>query len=206
MVWLSCAAAPSAATERPGPLRIVTFGTSLSAYGGWQDDLRRTIGRCTDRPVEIAIHAKGGASSRWGVTQVDAVLALQPDIVTVEFAMNDAALNRFLPLSWSVANLREIGRRLKSSPHQPRVVVMAMNPVHGLRGALRPVLDAYENAHAALAAQAGLSFVDNRPAWRALPPGRLRDAIPDGIHPVGVTGKAIIAENLRKALFPDCAV
>ena len=56
-----------------------------------------------------------------------------------------------------------------------------MNPVHGLRGWLRPRLSTFTAEHARAAIGMGAEFVDFRPFWHAT---SLADTIPDGVHPV----------------------
>lgn len=187
------------------PLKIATFGTSLTAKGGWQDALRVALETCTGGPVVVETIAKSGASSRWALTVVADVLALKPDIVLVEFSANDAALDRLLPLAWSEANIRKIVRQLRSGAPNARIALMAMNPVIGMRGAIRPFLDDYYDVNRTIARDTGLTFIDHRPGWNALSRAALEAAIPDGSHPEPAVATGIIVPNVRKALFESCS-
>ena len=196
--------APAAARQSEA-LKIVTFGTSLTARGGWQEPLRRALSACRDAEVTIVNLAKSGMASDWGVTQIDKVLAEKPDIVLVEFAVNDSALDRFLSLAASAANIEEIVTRLKAGESKPAVYVMAMSPVSGLRGWIRPYLVQYEDRHAELARRLGAGFIDHRPAWAKLSADEIATAIADGTHPDPATAGRVMLPGLMQALAgADC--
>lgn len=186
-------------------LKIVAYGTSLTEHGGWQEPLRARLTECLKRPVTVATVAKSGEGSDWGATVVDRVVAEKPDVVLVEFATNDAALQRFISLKQSVANMTGILRRLQEQAPPPRIFVMAMNPIHGMRGWVRPFLADYEAAHEQLAREFGASFIDHRPAWATLSRQELDEAIPDGSHPVPEVAIRLIVPTIAAAVGgPEC--
>lgn len=194
-------AASVPAVARPGEaVKIVTLGTSLSARGGWQEALRLSLGACVDSDVAVVNLAKSGMTSEWGLTQIDKVVAERPDIVLVEFAVNDADLTEFMSLSRSSTNMAEIVSRLSESETRPSVYVMAMNPVSGLRGMIRPFLGEYEDMHAALARKLGAGFIDHRPAWSRLSDDEIAEAIADGVHPDPAVASRVIVPGLVRAL------
>lgn len=196
--------APAAARQGEA-LKIVTFGTSLTAKGGWQEPLRRALSACRGTEVTIVNLAKSGMASDWGVTQIDKVLAEKPDVVLVEFAVNDAALDRFLSLGASGANIEEIVTRLKAGDSKPAIYVMAMSPVSGLRGLIRPYLAHYEDLHAEIARRMRVGFIDHRPAWARLSDDELATAIADGTHPDPATAGRVMLPGLMQALAgADC--
>ncbi|MFZ5678094.1 MAG: SGNH/GDSL hydrolase family protein [Pseudomonadota bacterium] len=194
-----------AAARQGEALKIVTFGTSLTARGGWQEPLREALSACGNAEVTIVNLARSGMASDWGVTQIDKVLAEKPDVVLVEFAVNDAALDRFLSLAASGANMEEIVTRLKAGESKPAVYVMAMSPVSGLRGWIRPYLAQYEERHAEIARKLGVGFIDHRPAWARLSADEIATAIADGTHPHPGTAGRVMLPGLMQALAgPDC--
>lgn len=198
-------AAPVAARQVEA-FKIVTLGTSLTARGGWQEPLRRALSACRDSEVTIVNLAKSGMASDWGLTQIDKVLAERPNVVLVEFAINDAALNRFLSLRESGANMEAIVTRLKAGESRPAVYMMAMSPVSGMRGMIRPFLGQYEDLHAEIAHRLGVGFIDHRPAWAALSADELATAIADGAHPKPETASRLMLPGLLRALAgTDCA-
>src|SRR5690606_22540723 len=75
-----------------GELRIVVVGTSLTARYNWPDRLETALMGCLDQPVEVETLARAGASIAWGTRQAATVLELKPDLVLIEFAINDADL------------------------------------------------------------------------------------------------------------------
>lgn len=204
LVLMVLMVAPAAASQSD-VLKIVTFGTSLTARGGWQEPLRRALSACRDAEVTIVNLAKSGMASDWGVTQIDKVLAEKPDVVLIEFAVNDAALDRFLSLAVSAANIEEIVTRLKAGETRPAVHVMAMSPVSGLRGWIRPYLAQYEDRHAEIARRLGAGFIDHRPAWAKLSADEIAAAIADGTHPDPATAGRVMLPGLMQALAgADC--
>ncbi|HTN95575.1 MAG TPA: SGNH/GDSL hydrolase family protein [Nordella sp.] len=197
-------AAPVAARQSEA-VKIVTLGTSLTARGGWQEPLRRALSACRDGEVTVVNLARSGMASDWGLTQIDKALAERPNVVLVEFAINDAALNRFLSLKESGANVEEIVTRLKAGESRPVIHVMAMSPVSGLRGMIRPFLGQYEELHAEIARRLGVGFIDHRPAWAALSADELATAIADGAHPDPETASRVMLPGLLRALAgPNC--
>lgn len=177
-------------------LKIVALGTSLTARGGWQPALEEALARCLSRPVEIATVAKSGATSDWAAANVGAVVAAHPDVVLVEFYANDAALNRFTSVARSRANMEGVLDTLRSSLPRARIVLMGMNPMHGLRGTIRPFIESYAEAHRTLALSKALSFVDFRPIWRRRGDAWLSQAIPDGTHPTPAAAAEIMVPTL----------
>jgi acyl-CoA thioesterase-1 len=77
-----------------------------------------------------------------------------------------------------------------------RIIVMAMNPMAGMRAVIRPFLERYINAHCEVAEVKGAEFVAHRPAWHALSVPTLSAAIPDGSHPLPKMAAAIIVPKL----------
>jgi len=199
-VALHLVAAVPAMAQRGDPVKIVTLGTSLSARGGWQEPLSRALGACLNSEIVVANLAKSGMTSEWGLTQIDKVIAERPDIVLVEFAVNDADVTEFMSLARSAANMREIVSRLRESDTHPAVYVMAMSPVSGLRGMIRPFLGQYEEAHAEVARKLGAGVIDHRPAWAKLSDEEIATAIPDGTHPDPATTSRVIVPGLVHAL------
>jgi acyl-CoA thioesterase I len=181
-------------------LRIVTLGTSLTARGGWQGPLGDQLTRCLAKPVDVVNHGKSGANSRWGVGEVATVAAARPDIVLIEFSANDATLHGGLSLAASRDNITSIVNGLRAQRADVRIVLMAMNPMNGLHGVMRPALDTYYDLYRDLAATLRVEFIDHRPAWQRLEAHALEAAIPDGVHPKEREAAEIIAPTLARAI------
>lgn len=216
--WLSGAYAPDppAAAHRQagplpaaGPLRIVALGTSLTRNSGWPDRLAERLAVCSGRAVSVEQIAKVGANSSWGLAQADRVVAARPDLVLVEFAVNDADLTDGLSLSRADANHRALVAAIRAAAPEAQLVLMTTNPAHGLRGLIRPWLAAHNAQYRSLAAEQGLGLIDLAPIWRAaLAEGDARAMLPDGLHPteaaVEQVALPVIAAQLGR-LLPGCS-
>lgn len=184
------------------PIRLVTLGTSLSARGDWQPLLGQALARCLGGPPAIDIVARNGANSDWGRLTMPEVLRLAPDILIVEFATNDAALHRGVSRSRSRQNLTEIVKLAQQLTRPPRIFLMAMNPLSGWRGWLRPFLNDYMEMQRRLASELGVGFIDLRPAWSALTPAEAAQLVPDGLHPAQVAAERITVPAIMATLEP----
>ncbi|MBX4924993.1 SGNH/GDSL hydrolase family protein [Rhizobium binae] len=182
--------------ENLPPVKIVAFGTSLTARGGWQGGLEAKLAACLQRPVRVDSVAKSGETSAWALTQLDRVIAKEPDIILIELYANDATVHRFVSLAQSRRNIGEILDQLHRRLPRARIILMAMNPFSGLRGLIRPFVGSYISAHQAEARKRGLEFVDHRPGWERLNPDELAAAIPDGAHPRPEVAASIIVPDL----------
>ncbi|SCB61645.1 Lysophospholipase L1 [Rhizobium aethiopicum] len=186
-------------------VKIVAFGTSLTARGGWQSGLQTSLAACLQRPVRIESVAKSGETSTWALTQLDRVVAEQPDIILIELYANDATLHRFVSLAQSRRNIGDILDQLQQRLPRARIILMAMNPFSGLRGLIRPFVDSYISAHQEEAQKRGLEFVDHRLGWERLAPDDLATAIPDGAHPrAEVASQIIVPELVGRIAGRDC--
>lgn len=202
--------APVGLGAEAAPLRVALLGTSLTSRGGWDEALAARLSECLGRPVEALNFGGAGENSRWGLAQVGRVRDARPDVVAVEFSANDASLLRGLWLDESVANVEAILTRLSEGEGAPKVALLAMNPMRGMRGWIRPWLDDYYDAYRPLAARTGAAFLDLRPHWRALGGKTLRRAIPDGLHPTPQVSAKVIAPPLAEVIShavgaADCA-
>ncbi len=202
----STAAAPSPADARAEPLLVSALGTSLTAPGAWLESLSAALEPLLNRPVRTLNFARVGATSRWGLRIVDQVSQARPDIAIVEFASNDAALHRHVPLGESRANITQIIHALKGASSKTRVYLMTMSPLIGLRGLLRPRLARYYELYPVLAAGERVGFIDNRPAWKALSRAELRRALPDGSHPTREFALSITLANVVRAIVHDLTI
>lgn len=193
---------PKACAE-PAPLKIVAFGTSLTARGGWPDALEAPLESCLGRPVAVEKLARSGSTSDWGVSQIDRVVSLAPDILLIEFYANDAALHRLVTPRRSRENLAKMLDAILQHVPNVRIFVMAMNPVSGIRSVIRPFLNSYIEGHRDVAREKGVNFIDHRPAWQQLSKHALAAAIPDGLHPQPETAAKIIVPLLVSRIAQD---
>ena len=128
------------------------------------------------------------------------VVAARPDIVLVEFAVNDADIRLGVGLEQSRANALRIVGELKRQCPGARICLMTMNPVLGVKALLRPMLGAYYDAWRAAAVESRVELIDIYPIWRRQPAARLRAMIPDGAHPTDAAALAITLPAVEHAL------
>lgn len=161
-----------------GPLRITAFGTSLTGRATWPDVLAATLHACLSREVVVTRVAMAGAGSDWALTQTGRVIGSRPDIVTIEFAINDADLIDGVTLAQSRTRHEQILEALHRGAPGAGILLMTTNPVRGWRGATRPFLAAHYRGYRALAKAADTGLADLWPRWAGTALGGR-----DGIHP-----------------------
>ena len=164
------------------PLHIVLFGTSLTHDEVWTHELKVGLESRFDQGIRLDVLAKPGAGSTWALQQVDRVVALKPDWVLVEFAINDADIRDGLSLTDARAMHESLLSRLRENLPNAETVLMTMSPAQGLRGMLRPRLSAHYRQYKDLADQFDLGLVDLYARWLALPRAS-RGLHQDGLHP-----------------------
>lgn len=194
---------PANATTQQQPksaMRVVAFGTSLTARGGWQQALEAQLARCLRIKVDVVTLAKSGAGSDWGVQSVASVVEADPDVVLVEFSVNDAAIHRGGGFDKSRDNIRAIVGAIRERRPDARIFLMAMNPASGWRKLIRPYLNAYYDSYRPLSQQLGVGFIDHRPTWKTLTETELQSAIPDGVHPDPKVAATLIVPNIVRAV------
>lgn len=185
VIWRTPPPGPPA--DRPitiantAPLKVVAFGTSLTGRYDWPERLQAVLAQCLDQPVIVTKIAKPGQPVTWGETQIGSVLAEKPDLVLMEFSINDADIRDGVPFKDSIAAHERILRKLSQADHAPQIVLMTMSPAHGPRGLIRPRLWAYYQSYHDLAARYRTGLVDAYPRWLALP--GWKDRFADGLHP-----------------------
>jgi len=182
---------------RPGaPLVLTVFGTSLTAGAGWPGAVAGALEACLARPVTLHRVARPGATSVWALDQVARVAATAPDVVIVEFAINDADLRDGLTPDQGRATHHALIRALQGTRPHARIVLMTMNPAQGLRALTRPRLARHYADYADLAAETGVGLVDLYPRWLARPGGAR--GLADGLHPED----AVATEVILPVLLP----
>lgn len=162
-----------------GPeLRVSVLGTSLSAALP-VTSLEQSISACTQLDTTVSIIAAAGQTSLWGAQQLERVIATRPDVIFIEFTINDADLRRRVSLQDSNRAHRDILKTLHSALPDVRIVLLRLNRAHGLRAALRPRQARYEAQLPQLAQQTRAGYLDLRGPWSNATSAQ----IPDGVHP-----------------------
>lgn len=208
--WLAVRAPEPATRDLPlapplpdtGGLDIVVLGTSLSAPPQhWPDALAEALAACRGAPVRMERVAGPGMGSAWGQDQVAAVARHAPDLVLVEFAINDADLLDGVSPAQGWAQHLALVAGLRRALPQVRIVLMTMSPAKGSRGWIRPRLGAHYGQYHDLAQAAGTGLIDLYPRWLALPPSE-RGLEADGLHPDPARAARVIISPLVRYLDP----
>lgn len=181
---------PAGSPHDDSPVTIAFMGTSLTSDAPWPDGVAEGLAACVMQPVRALRFAQGGATSAWGVTQIEAVIAAVPDIVVMEFAINDADLRRGISRAASRDNHHVILTGLQQGLSDARIVLMTTNPALGLRRLLRPRLPAYYALYYQLAADHDAGLIDLTPRWLAS--SGLAQDLTDGIHPTDAAATSVV--------------
>lgn len=180
--------------------KIVAFGTSLSARGGWQKPLANRLSSCLGRAVSVDTVALSGAPSSWGLANVTDVIALKPDVVLIEFYANDAAINRLTLPRNSSATFGATLSQLRDGLPQARIIMQIMNPISGIAGFVRPFLRHYIDAHIQQTLLYGGEIIDYTSRWTSLSSEELAASIPDGLHPAAEAASRIVVPPLAERI------
>jgi len=195
------------------PQHVVIYGTSLSKGGAWVPQLQATFDARFPGLVTLTNSARGGQHSGWGATHVDsAVVALKPDVVFIEFAINDAVTRFDLSVETIRRNIDTILDRIATVLPACEVILQIMNPAFGKtegESAHRRNQDAYQQIYRDAAKRRGLLLVDHSLAWNHLLATEgepaVKKLIPDGVHPNVAGWLRIVTPTLHRALDLDLA-
>lgn len=186
--------------EHAGSLRIVVLGTSLSSANRyrWPDEVGNEMSARIGHPVEVVRISEPGATSTWGAEQVYRLLDSDPDIVLIEFAMNDADARDCLTLELSVAQHQQIISALQGDRRKPAVFLLTMNPAYGPRAWIRPLLGRYYASYASLAERNDIGLIDLYARWLSL--SQASQEMDDGVHPSDRAATRVIVAPVVDAL------
>ena len=180
------------------PLRVVFFGTSLTAGLGLDDAASEAwpaeIGRQAARagaPIEVVNAGLSGETSAGAVRRIGWLLRDTADVVVVETGANDGL--RGLPVAELEANLRAIVAAVRRAQPQAVVVLVAMEAPPNIGGAYA---SAFRAVYGRVAASEGVVLTPFLLDGVAGVPSMNQ---PDGIHPTPA-GAARAARNVWPAL------
>lgn len=182
----------------PGAIDILALGTSLTARGGWAEPLETAL-QATRPGSRVSVLARPGANSGWGQAALGRRVAPRaPQVVLVEFAVNDASLVRGMSLGRSAATHRRILNQVRSAGAIP--VLMTMAPADGREALERPGLSAFHAQDRTLAARWPSALVDAAPGWGVLDPAEREALMPDGLHPTAEAWSRMLLPLLLRLL------
>lgn len=161
------------------PLRIVVMGSSLTANYEWPSVLEQGLA-CLPIGASIVTVAKAGAGIRWGGEQVDSVAEHDPDLVFIEFAINDADLIDGVSLTDAERLHDELISDLQALETPPEITLMTMSPAKGPRGWVRYWLADHYAQYRKIAEEQEIGLLDLYPRWLERSD---RGLAADGLHP-----------------------
>jgi lysophospholipase L1-like esterase len=174
---------------------MVTYGTSLTEMGGWVDLVRTKLTDKYGDKVRVINGAKSAMWSGWGVDNLDErVLAHDPDLVILEFAVNDAFLDYQTDVAKSRANMENMIGRIKKHNRKCEIIIMVTNPMMDVHLQRRPDYLSYYEEFRRIARENKFRLIDTFPEWKELldlDPKTYIDLVPDMIHP-GPAGSLLV--------------
>jgi tRNA-Thr(GGU) m(6)t(6)A37 methyltransferase TsaA len=209
------------------PVTIVTMGTSLTAgSAGWPVAMMEWLD--AEYPGKVTLHnlAVGGSASqtvpamqskqgvwkRCGLDRLTEAIACDPDVVFIEFAVNDAFAGYEITKESSRANLETIIQGLLEADPNTEIILQTMNPAMDTDGRSsasdRPDLAAYYQGYRDVAEDRSLLLIDHYVNWTNIiknDPNQFLAFVPDGIHPNLKGCREIILPELKAALDPVSA-
>ncbi len=202
------------ALEAGEPRTIVVYGTSLTANGGWVGQMRAWLAAQYPGAATVINSGLSGRNSAEGLARLEArVLDHEPDVVFIEFAMNDAF--RYtdgtprLDVPQARENLEAMIRAIRERNPDVEILLQTTNtvwdsPAGSNRSAtLRPELAAYYRMYREVAAARGLMLIDHEANWAALQRedrAKFEAFIPDGVHPTAAGCAEVVFPFLQRQL------
>lgn len=186
---------------------VVVYGTSLSTGSNgrsWMNELVRLLNDNYTGRIKYHLAGKGGRWSTWGVQNIeDSVVLKKPDVVFIEFGINDASYLNGTSLEFTELNLQYMINRIKLYNPDCEIILQVMNMAIGKSGSFRPNLDEYYDIYRKLAQKENLLLIDHYPNWlNILNKGEdyFLEFVPDGLHPNKNASVNIIAPYIYKRL------
>ncbi|MHB9071578.1 MAG: GDSL-type esterase/lipase family protein [Sedimentisphaerales bacterium] len=195
---------------------IVTIGTSLTGGtgGAWVAQMYDWL--LSEYPGQVTLYncGVGGSSSynsdpaRNGLGFLPGALAYNPDVVFVEYAMNDAYSPFNMSVQQSRNNLNTIIDQILAHNPNAEIILETMNSTldcwRDRHAGIRPNLALYYQMYREVAQERGFLLIDHYPNWLNLMAADMTafwDYVPDGIHPNAAGGENIILPMVKKTLL-----
>ena len=191
---------------------VVTYGTSVTKYGAWVDMLQKWFDGKFPGQVTIVNNGGPGQNSTWGAAQVQPqVLDHKPDLVFIEFAVNDAHTRFNLPVETARKNLDAMIAAIQAQNPDAAIVLQTMNAFWDCTnpggftsaGSSRPKLEEYNDNYRACAKERGLALIDNYPDWAKFKKehyDQFQIFLPDGTHPNKDGVRTVMWPNVERFL------
>lgn len=185
--------------------KIVVYGTSLSASKeGWAAMLESSLNALYPGKVEVINSAQAAMWSSWGVENLrERVLDQKPDMVIIEFAMNDAYLPYITSVEAARLNLEYMVYRIRELYPDCSIILQVMNMPIAEHKEQRPNIELYYNLYRKEALKLKVKLIDHYEYWVPLLKKGEREFyqyVPDGIHPSITAQKELVLPHILKGL------
>lgn len=188
------------------PQTIVIMGTSLSAVpqgGNWTDIFSDKLNAEFGELVNIINFCHGGESSHDGLKILQSVIDTKPDVVFIEYSMNDSHPYYGISVRESYDNLDTIVQGILKENPNCEIIIETMNPAYGKHAEQRSSLKDYYQAYRYYAYSHNMKFIDYYKMWLdVLKDNQLQSTyIPDDIHPAQEGAEIVIIPTLMKYIM-----
>ncbi len=189
---------------------LVAFGTSLTAGGAWVGLLDAYLKTKYPGMVQVFNEGGSGHSSVWGLKNVANVTRHNPDLVLIEFAMNDAyyppqnGYTEGVTVDSSRANLRHIIDSIQARNPKCEIILQTMDLCLGPHRQRRPLLEAYYQGYREEASAGKFLLADHMLNWKSILDWDTTfylSWLPDSIHPNAEASAAITLPGAISALL-----
>ncbi len=195
--------------EAGKPQTLVAFGTSLTAGGAWVGLVDAYLKERYPGLATVKNEGASGHSSKYGLQIIHNVTRHKPDLVLIEFAMNDAyyperdGYTEGVTVEGSKANLGIIIDSVRAVNPACEILLQTMDIPLGIHRARRPKVEAYYQGYREVAQARGLALVDHQARWEAVlafDSSFYVSWLPDSIHPAAAASAAITLPAVLGAL------
>lgn len=182
---------------------VVVYGTSLSQIAEWPKALKAYFDKQFPGKVAFINASMSGQQSNWGVSNLEKrVLAKKPDLVLIEFSINDSATKHNISIEKGIANLDTMVKALRRQNPRVEIVLQTMNltwdvsagPVGKTAASDRPHLADYYESYRKYAREHALPLIDHFQNWLKLQredEKQFKQWLPDGTHPIPAASLAV---------------
>jgi lysophospholipase L1-like esterase len=136
------------------------------------------------------------------------VLNHNPDLVFIEFAINDAHVKFNMPVERGASNLDAMVKAIRNQNPEAAIILQTMSspwdaPNGNRSFSDRPLLEAFYDNYRTYAQKQDLLLIDNNPDWQKIKetdPDKYHRLLADGLHPNGEGYAAVTWPNLKSVL------
>jgi lysophospholipase L1-like esterase len=189
-------------------VKVVLLGTSLTAAGSWPGSLNTWLNSESHGPGSVTVinRAVSGKASNHGVSvQLPLALEDEPDVVFIEFSMNDAASSLNITQQEATDNLNTMINALVAQNPNVIIILQTMNNVATNTSpfSARPNLNAYYQIYRDAAVVHGAILIDHYPNWQNLfttDLTRWNSYMKDAVHPNALGQTKVLMPELKAVL------